>query len=152
MFHLHLFATAISMLTALLNLLTVCLHTYDSFAAKDFILLIFILSIFLMHVLTSFFTLSSLTLVNSGTFFLFLFFHLTITLTLLKECQDTSNVNWTSSPCFFSPIVCFTGSCGTRGIFYVFFFLSQCNFNVKRNMTVYCLLTDSTTFSNFSLA
>ena len=40
---------------------------------------IYILSIFLMQELTSIFTLSSLTLVNSGTRFLYLFFHLPMT-------------------------------------------------------------------------
>ena len=43
------------------------------------LLLILILSIFLMQELTSIFTLSSLTLVNSETLFLCLFFHLAMT-------------------------------------------------------------------------
>ena len=51
-----------------------------SFAAQDFLLFfIFILSIYLMQELTSIFTLSSFTLVNSGTLFLYLFFHLPMT-------------------------------------------------------------------------
>ena len=62
-------------------------------ATQDFLLLlILILSIYLMQELTSIFTLSSLTLVNSGTLFLFLFLHLPMTNTLSKEeCQDTSH-------------------------------------------------------------
>ena len=48
--------------------------------AQDFLLLlIHILSIFLMQELTSIFTLSSITLVNSGIFFLCVFFHLPMT-------------------------------------------------------------------------
>ena len=51
-----------------------------SLAAQDFLLLfIFILSIYLMQELTNIFTLSSLTLVNSGTLFPCLFFHLPMT-------------------------------------------------------------------------
>ena len=68
------------MLTAFLNLLTACLDTSRSLAAQDFLLLLIpILSIFLMQKLTSIFTLSSLTLVNSGTLFLCLFIHLPMT-------------------------------------------------------------------------
>ena len=49
-------------------------------AAQNFLLLlIFILSIFLMQELINILTFSSLTLVNSGTLFLSLFFHLPIT-------------------------------------------------------------------------
>ena len=77
---LYLSSTAIFMLTAPLNLLTACLHPFRGLAAQDFLLLlILILSIFLMQELTSIFTLSSLTLVNSGTLFLCLFFHLPMT-------------------------------------------------------------------------
>ena len=80
MLHLYLFFTAMFMLTALLNLLTANFPPSCGLAAQDFILLFIpILSIFLMQELTSIFTLSSLTLVNSGTLFLFLFFHLPMT-------------------------------------------------------------------------
>ena len=76
MLHLYLFSTAIFMLTALLNLLTACLHPSCSLAAQDFLLLlILIMSIFLMKELTRIFTLSSIILVNAGTLFLCLFFH-----------------------------------------------------------------------------
>ena len=65
----------IFMLTALLNLLTACLHTSCAFAAQGFLFpLIPILFIFLMQELTSILTLSFLTLVNSETLFLCLFF------------------------------------------------------------------------------
>ena len=80
MLHLYLFSTAIFMMIALLNLLNACLPLSRGLAAHGFLLLrIPILSIFLMQELTSIFTLSSLTLVNSGTLFLCLFFHLSIT-------------------------------------------------------------------------
>ena len=79
MLHLYLFSTAIFMLTALLNLLTACLHPSRSLAAQGFLLLIPILYIFLMQELTSIFTLSSLTLVNSGTLFRCLVIHLPLT-------------------------------------------------------------------------
>ena len=76
MLHFYLFCTAIFMLTALLNLLTACSHPSPGLAAQDYLLLIPILYIFLMQELTSIFTLSSLTLANSRTLFLCLFFHL----------------------------------------------------------------------------
>ena len=79
MLQLYLFPTAIFMLTALLNLLTACHHLSRNLTAQGFLLSIPILSIFLMQELTSIFTLSSLTLVNFGTFFLCLFFHLPTT-------------------------------------------------------------------------
>ena len=67
MLHLYLFSTAILILTALLNLLTACLHPFRSLTAQDFLLLlILILFIFLMPELTSIFTLSPITLVNFG--------------------------------------------------------------------------------------
>ena len=73
MLHLYLFSITIFMLTALPNLLAICLHP-SIFAAQDFLLLLIpILSIFLMQELTSIFTLSSLTLVNSKTLPLFVF-------------------------------------------------------------------------------
>ena len=75
--HLYLSSTAIFMLTALLNLLTACLHPSRGLAAQDCLLpLNPILSIFLMRELISTFALSFLILVNSGTLFLCLFFHL----------------------------------------------------------------------------
>ena len=63
-------------------------------AGQGFLLLLIpILSIFLIPELTNIFTLSSLTLVNSGTLFLCLFFHLSMTWTLSKEeCQEISHV------------------------------------------------------------
>ena len=73
MLHLYLSSTAIFMLIALLNLLTVLV------AQHFLLLLILILLIYLMQELTSIFTLSSITLVNSETLFLSLFFHLTMT-------------------------------------------------------------------------
>ena len=77
MLRLYLFSPTIFMLTALLNLLTACLHLSWGFTAQDFtLLLIPIISISLMQELTSIFTLSSLRLENSGTLFLCLFFHL----------------------------------------------------------------------------
>ena len=93
MLHLYIFSIAIFMLTALLNLLTACLSPSRGLAAQDFLLLlIFILSIFLLQELTSIFILSSLTLVNSGTLFFCMFFHLLMTWILSKEeCQDISH-------------------------------------------------------------
>ena len=80
MLHLYLSSTTIFMLTALLNLLTACLSPSRGLAAQDFLfLLISSLSIFLMQELTSIFTLSLLTLVNSETLFLYVFFHLAMT-------------------------------------------------------------------------
>ena len=87
MLHFYLYSIAIFMLTALLNLVTACLPHFRVLAAQDYLLLlILILSTFLMQELTSIFTLSSLTLVNSGTLFLCLFFHLHMT---KEECQNT---------------------------------------------------------------
>ena len=63
-----------------LNMLSACLPPSHGLIAQDFLLLLIpILSIFLMQELTSIFTLSSPTLVISGTLFLCLFFHLPIT-------------------------------------------------------------------------
>ena len=77
---LDLSSAAIFMLTALLNLLTECLPLSRGIAAQHFLLLlILILSIYIMQELTSNFILSSFTLVNSGTLFLCLFFHLYMT-------------------------------------------------------------------------
>ena len=90
MLHPYLSSTAIFMLTALLNLLTACLTFSRGLGAQDVLLLpILILSIYLMQELTSIFTLSSLTLLKSGTLFLCLFFHLPMIKTLSKEeCHD----------------------------------------------------------------
>ena len=74
MLHLYLFATAIFMLIALLNLLTPCVPPSYGLGTQDFLLLISILPISVMQELTSIFTLSYLTLVNSGTLLLCLFF------------------------------------------------------------------------------
>ena len=80
MLHLYLSSTAIFLLTALLNLLTAYLPPSRCLAAQDFLLLlILILSIYLMKELTSIFNLYNLTLVNSGTLFLCLFFQLPMT-------------------------------------------------------------------------
>ena len=80
MLHLYIFSTAIFMLTALLNLLTTCLHPSRDLVAQGFLLLLVsIISISLMQELTSIFTLLYLTLTNSGTLFLCLFFHLAMT-------------------------------------------------------------------------
>ena len=80
MLHLYLFSTAIFMLIALVNLLTACFHPSRDLAAQSFLLLLIpILSISLMQELTTIFNLSSLTLVNSGTLFLCLLFHLPMT-------------------------------------------------------------------------
>ena len=73
MLHLYLFSTVIFMLTALLNLLIVCLHPSHGLTAQGFLLLIPILSIFLMQELTNIFNLASVTLVNYGTLSLFVF-------------------------------------------------------------------------------
>ena len=63
----------------LLNLLTACFPPSRCLAAHDFLLLLIpILSIYLMQEFISIFTLASLTLVNSGTLFICLFFHLPI--------------------------------------------------------------------------
>ena len=73
-------SSATLILIALLNLLNTCLPSYRSLAAQDFLLLhIFILTIYLMKELNSIFTLSSITLANSETLFLCLFFHLPMT-------------------------------------------------------------------------
>merc|ERR1711980_23664 len=82
----------IFMVTALLNLLTACLPPSVGLAAPDFLLsLTLFLSNSLMKELTSIFILSSLSLVNSGTPFLNLYFHLPTTYTPSKEeCQGTS--------------------------------------------------------------
>ena len=101
---LHLFSTSIFMLTVLPSLLTACLHPSRSLTVQGFLLLFIpFLSIFLMQELTSIFTLSSLTLVNSETLFLRLFFHLSMTWTLPKEeFKDTSQaLNWSSTPCLY---------------------------------------------------
>merc|ERR1712035_176745 len=68
------------MVTALLNLLTACLPPSGGLAAPDFLLTLTpFLSNSLMQELTSIFILSSLSLVNSGTLFLNLYFHLPTT-------------------------------------------------------------------------
>ena len=80
MLHFYLFSTAIFMLTALLNLLTTCLHPSSGLAAQDFLLLLIpILSIFLMQELTSIFNLSSLTLLYKHLSNLFPFIHMCTT-------------------------------------------------------------------------
>merc|ERR1712035_199748 len=92
------------MVTALLNLLTACLPPSGGLAAPDFLLIITpFLSNSLMQELTSIFISSSLSLVNSGTPFLNLYFHLPTTYTPSKEKrQGTSSklaTLWKSFSC-----------------------------------------------------
>ena len=98
MLHLLLSSTVISMLLALLNLLTSYLPNSRGLAAHDYLLpLIPILSTHLMHELTNIFNLSSLLLVNSGTLYLNLYFHLPTTWTHLREeYQDACYPNLAS--------------------------------------------------------
>ena len=80
MLPLYLFSTAISMLTALLNLLTACLHLSHGLIAQGFLFfLIPMLYIFLMQELTSIFTLSFHILVTSRALCYCMFFHLPMT-------------------------------------------------------------------------
>ena len=73
-------STVIFMLTALLILLTACLPSSRGLAAQDCPLsLTPILSTSLMQELTSILNLSSLSLVNSGTLYLLLYFPLPMT-------------------------------------------------------------------------
>ena len=83
--------TAIFMLTALLISLTACVPWSRGLAAQDLPLpLTPILSTSLMQELTSILSLSSLSLVNSGTLSLLLYFHLPMTWTLSRgRYQDT---------------------------------------------------------------
>merc|ERR1712035_190644 len=88
---LSLSSIVIFMVTVLLNLLTACLPPSGGLAAPDFPLTLTpFLSNPLMQELTSVFIPSSLSLVNSGTLFLILYFHLPMTYILSKEeFQDT---------------------------------------------------------------
>ena len=85
-------------------------------AAHDFLLLLItILSISLMQELTSIFTLSSLTLVNSGSLFFCLFFSICISAydlnSFKKRSVNTSlMLNETPSIAFISPTIFFAGS------------------------------------------
>merc|ERR1711980_29761 len=90
---LFLSSIVIFMVTALLNLLTACLPSSSGLAAPDFLLTLTpFLSNSLMQELTSIFIPSSLSLVNSGSLFLNLYFHLPRTYTPSKEeCQGTSS-------------------------------------------------------------
>ena len=83
--------TVTSMLTALLISLTACLPCSRGLTAQDLLLpLTPILSTSLMQELTSILILSSLSLVNSGTLCLPLYFHLPMTWTVSRErYQDT---------------------------------------------------------------
>ena len=88
-------------------------------AAQDFLLLILILSIYLMQEVTSIFTLSSLSLVNSGNLFLCLFFHLPTILSLSKEeCQDTSHTKLNCPPIFLLLLLSSLQGLGTSRIFF----------------------------------
>merc|ERR1712035_47787 len=88
---LFLFSIVFFTVTALLNLLTACLPPSGGLAAPDFLLTLTpFLSNSLMQELISIFILSSLSLVNSGTLFLNLYFFLPTTKTPSKEeCQGT---------------------------------------------------------------
>ncbi|MPC23407.1 hypothetical protein E2C01_016453 [Portunus trituberculatus] len=78
--HFFLAFTTIFMLTALMILLTACLPSSCILAAQGFLLpLIPILSNSLMKELTSILNHSYLSLVNSGTPYLLLYFHLPMT-------------------------------------------------------------------------
>ena len=77
--------TAIFMLTALQISLTACLPCSRGLAAQDLLLLTPSLSTSLMQELTSILSLSSLSLVNSGTLFPPLYFHLPMTWTVSRE-------------------------------------------------------------------
>merc|ERR1712035_95653 len=90
---LFLFSIVLFMVTALLNLLTACLLPSGGLTGPDFLLTLTpFLSTSLMQELTSVFIPSSLPLVNSGTLFLNLYFHLPTTYTPSKEeCQGTSS-------------------------------------------------------------
>ncbi|MPC72479.1 hypothetical protein E2C01_066787 [Portunus trituberculatus] len=80
MLHLFLSFIAIFMLTALLILLTACLPSSCSLAAKGFLLpLIPVLSNSLTQELISILNHSNLSLVISGTLSLLLYFHLSMT-------------------------------------------------------------------------
>ena len=137
MLHLYLFSTAIFMLTALLNLLTACIHPSRGLTIQDFLLLLIpILSIFLMQELTSIFNLSSHTLVNSGTLFLCLFLHLPMTRILSKEeCQDTSHIKLELHPLPLFLLLSSLQGLVTNRIFFFNLFLFALNgysFNVKK--------------------
>ena len=112
MLHLHRFSTAIFMLTAFLNLLNACLHPSRGLAAQDFLhLLVLILSIFLMKELTSIFTLSSLTLVNSGTLFLWRFSTcLWLELFQKRSVKTPLMLTWPAPLAFIHPTVLLTRS------------------------------------------
>merc|ERR1712035_70571 len=90
---LFLSSIVIFMATALLNLLTACLPPSGGLAAPDFLLTLTpFLSNSLMQELTSIFIPSSLSLVNSRTLFLNLYFHLPTTYAPSKEeCQGSSS-------------------------------------------------------------
>ena len=93
-------------------------------AAQEFPLLILILSIFLMQKLISIFTLSSLTLGNSGTLFLCLFFYLSRLERFQKRNTKTSHfkLDLYRLPLFLllSSLQCLA----TSGILFNFIFLS----------------------------
>ena len=78
-----------------------CIIIYCLAAQNFLLLLILILSIFLMQELISIFTLSSLTLVNSGTLFLCFFTCLWLKLFLKRSFKTPLMLNWTSTPYFY---------------------------------------------------
>ncbi len=95
-----LYFTVIFMLTALLNVLTACLHLSHGLAAQDFPLkLTLLLSKFLIQELTCIFSLSSLLLVNSGTAFLCLHFLLPTTWVFFQK--------WSVKAFLDSELICF---------------------------------------------
>ena len=122
------------MLTARLNLLTVCLYPTRGLTAQDFLLFIkFILSIFLMQELTSISTPSFFTLVKYGTLFFYLFFHLLMTWSLSQEdCKKSSHVGPQPSASI-SPNVLFTWSYDKQNSVYLFLLtLYKYLFNIEK--------------------
>ena len=118
MLHLCLFSTVIFMLTALLNLLTACLHPSRCLIVQGFLLnFIPILPIFLKLESTSIFTLSTLTLVNSELSFFVCYCTCLLLELFHKMSVKTPHVS-------ISPILLFTGSGGKWKILLRIYFVS----------------------------
>ena len=108
------------------KLLTICFHLSHEFAAQGFLLFILILFIFLIQELTTIFTLTSLTLVNSGIFFLCLLFLLPMTWTLSSQGVKTPlTLKLTSILCFYFSYCPFYREWQQAAFFYLFLF--ACN-------------------------
>ena len=76
MLHVHLFSSAIFLLTTLLKLLTACLHPSHGLTAQGFLFL----HPYFVHLSNAYVNqYQYLTLVNSGILLLYLFFHLPMT-------------------------------------------------------------------------